>query len=94
MRQCTRCDEIKGLERFTKRGKSKKTGLLLYSSWCKRCVLDDNKIRRDDKKVKRSPQKALQETAKARHRGTINPKYLVRGNITIGSRASSMSCQA
>jgi len=89
MKQCTRCDKEKKLKLFHKRGISKKTGLPLYNSWCKQCVLEDNKLRRDGDIPKRSPQKALQETAKDRYRGTINPKYLVRGTISINGQSSS-----
>ena len=91
MKQCTRCKEEKEFKLFHSRGKSKKTGLPLYNSWCKKCVLEDNKQRRNGEIIKKSPYKKITVKNRDRYKGTIDPKYLVRGNIANANISSSIT---
>ncbi len=88
MKKCSKCKEDKAERYFSKRHKSKVTGKQLYNSWCKKCSSLE-----EVERVKRKRKQPVQRKY-IPPKNPINPKYLVRGLVTIGNRECSISCQA
>ena len=107
---CSKCKRVKNKKRYfaPKKARSKKTGEIMYSSWCKKCKAEHNLKKSDNipcmycgkphnpsfvacrscvpaKERKKHPYK---------HKTPIDPKWLVRGNISHYNKACPISQEA
>ena len=97
---CVKCKESKPIRNFAIRVKKSKTGKTLYASYCKICNAAANKKKQCpfcEKMISKTAKACASCAASNRKqeyknilknknnfKGAVNPKWLVRGNVSIG----------
>ena len=94
MKLCNKCKVLKAIKQFTKTGVSKKTGKPLRASWCNKCRSTYfaaritripckycGNMHNDKLKACRVCVPAVRKIAVDPGKGTVNKKYLTRGDI-------------
>ena len=83
MKKCTQCKLKKLTAEFsTRKGRFKLDGTPMYTSTCKGC-------RREN-----AAEKRIKDETDRLMKKKIDPRFLVRGNVSIGNRDCAISSQA